>query len=857
MRRFDQKKILELLQTLNEANAELKLLFLQGEDSAVLQVLADCQDFVTAICDFIVGIEGEGTQTVALLGEYYGSLYQASLAVEQKGSDKFWKSLKKQLIKIENNVKTELKPNKLEVVFFPYNASMWDSLESVWLEAKDDPCCDAYVVPIPYYELAPNGTFGKMHYEGGKYPENVPITNWQEYDIAARRPDVVFIHYAYDDAARNASIHPDFYSKRLREYCDLLVYIPYFVVAGAYVEDYYTTLPGVLYADRVILQSEEQRQSYIDQYKHYDKQNSWNGRYGNPTEKFVALGSPKFDKVLNVKRDDYSLPEGWEQLLYREDGTTKKVILYNTHMFTWINGGEPYFKKLESVFECFRSREDVVLWWRPHPNTELNFRRFRPELFDRYMWVVQEYKEAGWGIYDDTSDLHRAITVSDAYYGDASSVVTLYAATGKPVMIANMKILSSADEIELIFEVLCDGADYLWCVPVNMNSLFRISKETWTAEHIGFFENEKFASWRAFLNVIMVNDRLIFAPYSADNITGYSLASDSFKCSPIKKPKKEGKVKYNPECKFSQVFHCGDSLFFIPHTYPGILRYDLITGKVKCYSGWIKDMERLIKKAEYGYFYRGVLLGDKLFLAGSGANAVLEFDVKDFTHRIHEVRSCNTGYVGICSDGEYFWMAPIEHGAIVKWNPQEGVVKECGYNVCNDSSCKPFPYQNISYENGNVFVLPASGNCAFKLNIRNDTVTILDVFQSECEQESSPTQPIQSKYLLQEIIDGEVYGYSTKTNRLMAYNTKTGETRRQTVFVSNEDSWEIGSEQYRRRQRGIVNNDTAIFQENTLSLKDYLRCVIEDTGETCTKCSVSRAGKNIYECVRKAVNVVG
>lgn len=37
--------------------------------------------------------------------------------------------------------------------FFPYKASMWDSLESVYLVAKEDSDCDVYCVPISYYIL--------------------------------------------------------------------------------------------------------------------------------------------------------------------------------------------------------------------------------------------------------------------------------------------------------------------------------------------------------------------------------------------------------------------------------------------------------------------------------------------------------------------------------------------------------------------------------------------------------------------------------------------------------------------------------------------------------------------------------
>ena len=56
----------------------------------------------------------------------------------------------------------------------------------------------------------------------------------------------------------------------------------------------------------------------------------------------------------------------------------------------------------------------------------------RPHLLRVYEQIVKEYKLNNWGIYDDTDYLHRAIAWSDAYYGDESSVMFLYLATGKP-----------------------------------------------------------------------------------------------------------------------------------------------------------------------------------------------------------------------------------------------------------------------------------------------------------------------------------------------------------------------------------------------------------------------------------------
>ena len=64
----------------------------------------------------------------------------------------------------------------------------------------------------------------------------------------------------------------------------------------------------------------------------------------------------------------------------------------------------------------------------------------RPELWESYSAILNDYRTGGWGIYDDSPELDRAIAVSDAYYGDWSSVVQLYKETGKPIMIQNVEI---------------------------------------------------------------------------------------------------------------------------------------------------------------------------------------------------------------------------------------------------------------------------------------------------------------------------------------------------------------------------------------------------------------------------------
>jgi len=89
----------------------------------------------------------------------------------------------------------------------------------------------------------------------------------------------------------------------------------------------------------------------------------------------------------------------------------------------------------------WENREEVALLWRPHPLIRATFEAMRPQLWEEYEEIMGQYREAGWGIYDDTADVDGAIALCDGYYGDRSSLVRLYSEAGKPVMIQNVEIV--------------------------------------------------------------------------------------------------------------------------------------------------------------------------------------------------------------------------------------------------------------------------------------------------------------------------------------------------------------------------------------------------------------------------------
>ena len=186
----------------------------------------------------------------------------------------------------------------MEAIFLPYKASMWDSLESVWKAADADPECDAYVIPIPYYDKNPDGTLGAVHYEGDMYPDYVPITDYKTYDIEKRKPDVIFIHNPYDECNYVTSVEPRYYSKKLANYTNCLVYIPYFVIDENRKLDqieHYVLTSAVINADVVVVQSDKVKEKYIEILNKFYRENGRevpdfsNKNFGNWFAKILML----------------------------------------------------------------------------------------------------------------------------------------------------------------------------------------------------------------------------------------------------------------------------------------------------------------------------------------------------------------------------------------------------------------------------------------------------------------------------------------------------------------------------------------------------------------------------------------
>lgn len=535
MSRIYREKILNEWALLDQCYNACVQNFSKKSSTIVLDTLVTCQDAAYVIGNNLERHWGEETPVVSQIGSLCESLYICHEKILEGTISKHdWACVQDEIKAIENQLELNLS-DKIEMVFLPYKASMWDSLESVWKAACKREECEAYVVPIPYFDKTEEGGFGQEHYEIDQYPDDVPTINYEEYNMEERCPDIVFIHNPYDDYNRVTTIHPNYYVKELKQYVGKVVYIPYYVsnefnpsdLIVQRTKEPFIMTPGVIFSDYTIVQSENMKRLYINVLE----KKCPDSVAPNWEKRILGLGSPKVDRVLQTRRDDNRLPKEWKEKIYGLNGKRKRVVFYNTSLADLLNC-DNMLDKIEDTLQFFEKQEDVVLWWRPHPLYEETLESILPMLVERYHAIIKKYKDNKIGIFDAGMDLDWAIAETDAYYGDGSSVSILFKYANKPVMYQDAKIKNCSKRNKSIPMWPCayytdDNA--VWFIHGRMNMLFKLDLNTLQYELIGSVPEEKLFQAFLYTGIVKYKQRIILVPGFAKNLAIYDVAEKKFK----------------------------------------------------------------------------------------------------------------------------------------------------------------------------------------------------------------------------------------------------------------------------------------------------------------------------------------
>ena len=261
-----------------------------GNASSALSELSLLQETAISLGTAIEQKKGKGKESVSILERYCEALYEAyltlqeglsgdasgeiaadQLAMEQLATD--------QLIKAGNclkDLKEVLERDcKRQVVFLLHSAKHFASLRPLIDALREREDTEVKLMPIPYFDRLGDGSLSEMHYEGENFPKEYPITDYRSYNFAAELPDCIVINSSYDAFNPVWSVDPFFYSEKLKQFTNNLVYIPWFVTdeidpenpedgKAFYNMRYYVTVPGIFHADYTIVQSEGMRKAYLE-----------------------------------------------------------------------------------------------------------------------------------------------------------------------------------------------------------------------------------------------------------------------------------------------------------------------------------------------------------------------------------------------------------------------------------------------------------------------------------------------------------------------------------------------------------------------------------------------------------------
>lgn len=708
MIKVQKQEIMDMLRTLHEAHEEIKNYIGQKNHTVAQDILAQCQECAISVGTAVEKSEGEGFVTVGYIEKYCDVVFQIHEELNDANANaninKIYKLLRKQLICVENSIKNDIKIRRI-AVFLPYKASMWDSLESVWMAADADPDCDAYVIPIPYYDKNPDGSIKERHYEGELYPDYVPITKCEDFNFAVH-PDMIFIHNPYDNYNTVTDVPDFFYSANLKKFTDCLVYIPYFATAGGMSEGQ-ALCPAYVNADYIVIQSEKYR-------KYYDPRIS--------DKKFLALGSPKFDSVIRKCQNPQEPPAEWKIKMTKADGTKKKVYFYNTSIGGMLDNTECFLKKMQYVFDNFKGRDDVCILWRPHPLLESTFDSMRPQYKPAYEAIKKGYIESGLGIYDTTPHIEDTIAVCDVYIGDSgTSVTSLFGVVGKPMFILNNKIhtLPAEDDWKgVIFQTPFQTLDGVYhnkyCIKQG-NKLYYSPKDDWHYEY--FCDLSEYSGGGYYNRAFDYGEKIYVFPTNAQHILVVSRNKE------IRKIKLKNEVEQAGV--FAGLWIYGDYAFLLPNRYPALVRFNMKTEEIMYLSG-ISDFNIAVMPDQERIPAVRWIWREKLYFMNPAGTQLLQINMDTLEVSVTSIH-INRLIIGAGLkeiDGEDFWLIPHEGTTVTRWNIVTGEKRDYDLAVRGIKSihrrykteCNQRIFNNMAFVDDKIIFSPFWGNKFVKLN---------------------------------------------------------------------------------------------------------------------------------------------
>lgn len=423
----------ECVRELHKIKTQIFTAIESAQAEQTMHMIQTSQQLVVDLGTLLEQILGENSSIIHMLERYceewYG-LYEQIL----KGDVESQESCIGNINALEDTwqlISEELEHNifgRKTALFLPVLAKDWNGLHSMWQAACEDSAYDVYVVPLPYYYKDYDGSPRKVCCDAAEFPEELHVLDHKlltsEY-LEILHPEIIIIQNPYDAWNPAISVPEMYYSENIRKYTDQLIYIPPSALEEYTRESYreyfnmryYVTVPGIVYADRIIVQSENIKQLYVEKLTEFageDTRAVWKQRID-------AMGLPVMNAIGESEADavEMSVCDSIECSVRR------KKVLYGISLGTYMENPIAVQRKIERNLLVFAEYKDQI---------DLEIQIFpgdmESECRSSIMKFVTSHQEL---ILRDGKKC--PVKDYDAYYGDPMPLVTEFRQAGKPVMI--------------------------------------------------------------------------------------------------------------------------------------------------------------------------------------------------------------------------------------------------------------------------------------------------------------------------------------------------------------------------------------------------------------------------------------
>lgn len=411
----------------------------------IITYLSELQNNIVSFGTLTESIKGEDCNTVKLLEQYLEVIYKVAkyvqkfdegISYEASAESKYAEcdeGVKDTFASISEAIDSEI-VNRRSVLFLPVKAKHFSSMRAIYKMEKSTPDTDVYVMPLPYYYKEYDGSFkDELHIETEEFMNaGIAVTDYNQFDLSLLCPERIYINSPYDEYNMAVSVDTRFYARNVKKYTEKLIYIPYFKLMEFdranypcwFNMQYYCTVPGVVMADKVYVQSENTRKMYID------KLNEW-------------VGDEKYTEIWEQKIDVYA--DGFEEHSEDElrDAGSKKTIVWFVSAGSLAEFGDRYIEKAYRNLDVFALTKDKLkVLLISEPFLDEMIKNYSDELYKKWTGFIDEFNRSGIGevVSQVEEKSVEALLKANAYYGDPSYICKDFILMKKPVMLQNVEV---------------------------------------------------------------------------------------------------------------------------------------------------------------------------------------------------------------------------------------------------------------------------------------------------------------------------------------------------------------------------------------------------------------------------------